>query len=319
MNHFVILSGDVSAVSTHLENSLTCSGVYHTLYVSLGGKYNQSHVRFSNPSYLSSKQYHTNTSFQMIPAFLRYSNPGTLAEAGETHRTLVIIIDDFETKESRDTNTAIVRNILSECPHIDVILYNKTLHLADIRPLASTLIRVANTHAISPERCMFCNFIRFRGCTSIDLSQLEAELPRMFQKELDANLDGNDYSECLYQWFGYQFYVYNLIFSYKKYDMKRHLVILRILTEYYDSTQLSANNVSNLFEIDTPLRPQTKQLLCHFAKTTVDLLSYEKTAHSSRSICRRLYDVVVGQEDAFEIDAISASSSNIQYQSGVYA
>jgi len=315
MNHFMILSGDVSVVSEHLENSLTCSGVYDTLYVSLGGKYNQPFVRFSNPSYLASKQYPTNTSFQMIPAFLRYCHPGTLAE--ERPRTLVIIVDDFETKESRDTNTAIVRNTLEQCPHIDIILYNKTLHLDGIRPLATMLIRVANTHAISPNRCMFCNFIRFRGCTSIDLSQLEAELPRIFQKELDANSGGNDYSECLYQWFGYQFYVYNLVFSYKKYNMKRHLTILRLLSEFYDSTQLSASNVANLFEVEDTFLPQTKQLLRDFAKTTVDLLSRENPTRSM--ICSRLYDSVhyrVGEEEALEFDM---PTNTLTYLSGVYA
>lgn len=314
MNHFVILSGDVSVVSTHLENSLTCSGVYDTLYVSLGGKYNQPFVRFSNPSYLSSKQYHTNTSFQMIPAFVRYRKPGTLAEAGEKRRTLVIIVDDFESKESRDTNTAIVRNTLEQCPHIDVILYNKTLHLGDIRPLASTLIRVANTHAISPERCMFCNFIRFRGCTSIDLSQLEAEIPRMFQKELYEKRNGNDYSECLYQWFGYQFYVYNLVFSYKKYDMKSHLSILHLLAECFDSTQLVSQNAATLFEVDHPLLLRNKTALRNFMKNTVDLLS--STPHSP-SVYSHLYDFCRGQ--LFEFDTSTTTSAPLQYISGVYA
>ena len=117
------LSGDISVLQERLD--LACSK-YDSLYVSIGGKYNQPAVSFHNPSYLASNQYPTNSSFQMVPEFLR-SWPTSASS-----RVLVIVVDVFDTEEIRQANTSIVSKLSSQFPHIDVVLYHKKLHLDDV-------------------------------------------------------------------------------------------------------------------------------------------------------------------------------------------
>ena len=256
------LSGDISVLQNTLD--LACSK-YDSLYVSIGGKYNQPAVSFHNPSYLASNQYPSNSSFQMVPEFLR-SRPMSASS-----RVLVIVVDVFDMEEIRQANTTIVGKLCAQFPHIDVVLYHKKLHLDDVPTLATTLVQFAQTRHIPPTKVRFCNFIRFRGCPCIDAAQFETELPRVFQKALDA--DGGTYADCLYQWFGYQFYVYHLVYSYKKYDYKRHLSVLRLLTECCSSSPLVSGNVDHLFEVDHAHYPQNKRVLLGLLDTAVDLMS----------------------------------------------
>jgi hypothetical protein len=253
------VSGDISVLQETID--LACSK-YDALYVSIGGKHNQPAVSFHNPSYLASNQYRTNSSFQMIPAFLR--NPDAVS------RTMVVVVDEFDTEETRQTNLSIVGKLCAQFPHIDVVLYHKKLHLDDVSALANTFVRFAHARAIPPTQVLFCNFIRFRGCLSVDVAQFETEVPRRFQKTLDA--DGT-YAECLYQWFGYQFYVYHLVYSYKHYDTKRHLSVLRLLTECCSAIPLVSGNVDHLFDVEHAHYPQNKRVLLGLIDTVVDLTS----------------------------------------------
>ena len=253
------VSGDISVLQETFDLAYS---KYDSLYVSMGGKYNQSAVSFYNPSYLASNQYHSNSSYQMIPEFLRHPSS----------RVLVVVVDDYNNDEIRQTNVSIVENLCSQHTHIDVVLYHKKLHLDDVPALATTFVQFAQTRNISPAKCMFCNFIRFRGCTSVDIAQFETEVPRIFQKTLDKLANG-EYSDCLYQWFGYQYYVYHLVYSYKRYDTKRHLSVLRLLSECCGKTQLTHLNVDILFDFPHSHYPHNKEVLQGIIDTTVDLMS----------------------------------------------
>ena len=273
----LFVSGDISVLEETLD--LACSE-YKYLYVSLGGKYNQPLVSFHNPAYLSSNQYQTNASFQMIPAFLR--------QRPSDSRVLVVVVDEYETDQIREANQHIVDQLCSQFLHIDVVLYHKKLHLDDVPRIANVFVRFAQSRAIAPSQCMFCNFIRFRGCLCIDVAQLEAEIPRIFQKTLDSEtITGGAYAGCLYQWFGYQFYVYHLVYSYKHYDMKRHLSVLRLLTECSNSIPLGSSNAGQLFMADHAKLPPNKRVLLGLMDTAVDLLSPANNVHR---ICSSLLE-----------------------------
>jgi len=241
-------------------------GRVESLYVSLGGKYTEFALTFPKPSHLSSRSFPTNATYQMIPSFLRYPN----RPVDKPARHVILLLDDFETEELREINRHLLTDLLSKFPLIEVVLYDRKLLLSDVRPLAEWFVEFARDLRISPHRCMICNFIRFRGCPSIDLSQFETDLPRIFQEVLDDS----PYTDVLYQWFGHQFMLYHLVYSYKHYDRTNHLSVLRLLNECGNSTHLTSGNVANLFMVEHAQYTQNKRILREFLENTVDLLSY---------------------------------------------
>ena len=154
-----------------------------------------------------------------------------------------------------------------------MVLYDTKLHLTNIRPFAETIVDWLAFNDISPNKFLFANYIRFRGCSSVDTAQLEVIIPQTIQCLFN---ESKLYSECLYQWFGYQYYTYNLLYSYKKYDMSRHLKVLLLLNECAEATQVVSGNASNLFMFDIARKKTNKDALVEFLKHTIDITSYSK-------------------------------------------
>ena len=99
------------------------------------------------------------------------------------------------------------------------------------------------------------------------------------------------YSGILYQWFGYQYYTYNIVFSYKEYNayMLKHLTVMNILHECCDMTTLVSGNVSNLFMFEKSREPKSVELLLTFLQHSVDITSYSK---QPTAICSRMNEFV---------------------------
>lgn len=235
--------------------SLTC---YESVYISLGGKYNEPTVAFSNPAYLARHDFPSNSQYQMFPAFVRTPTVG---------RCLVIIVDRF--KNDDETRT-IVDLAVSQFPHLDVVLYDTTLHLKDAKTLTHVVIEWMVARCIRPEKCLIANYIRFRGCTGVETAQLEVGIPRAVQLVLN---ESNTYAGCLYQWFGYQYYTYHLLYSYRHYDMSRHLHVLWLFHECAESCQIVGRNVADLFSYDLARGSVNHSALLGFMRHTVDITS----------------------------------------------
>ena len=243
----------------------TLPQTYVSSYVSLGGKFNVPTVTFSNPAYLANHEFPSNTQYQMFPIFVRFPK--------KKGRSLVIIVDSFDNEEVRGMNIKLIERAISQFPNIDVVLYDTKLHLTNIRPFTETIVDWLAFNDISPNKFLFANYIRFRGCSSVDTAQLEVIIPQTIQCVFN---ESKLYSECLYQWFGYQYYTYNLLYSYKKYDMSRHLKVLLLLNECAEATQVVSGNASNLFMFDIARKKTNKNALVEFLKHTIDITSYSK-------------------------------------------
>ena len=242
------------------------TGAYDSAYISLGGKYNEPTVEFRNPAYLVGHDFPSNTQYQMFPMFVRFPKKRDM-------RCLVIIVDNFDNEETREINQKLIDRATSQFGHLDVVLYDTTLHIRDIRPFTQSVVDWAFRHGITPEKCIFANYIRFRGCLSIETAQLELDIPRTIQNVLN---ESKVYAGCLYQWFGYQYYTYNLLYSYGKYDMSRHLKVIMLFHECAEATQVVSGNVSHLFMFDIARETPNKNVLTEFLKHTLDITSYAK-------------------------------------------
>jgi hypothetical protein len=301
-----------SYTETFPENPFAVpTSTYDFVYVSIGGKINEREVQFNKPNVLSEYRFPSNATFQMVPSFIRYPNT-------KNTTALVVVIDDFSDPELQNTNQTFIQNIQKKFPHITAVLHNINLTAETIDAFAKSLVQWIISLNISPQKCMIANYIRFRGGISVLNSQIEFKLPRVIQQCLDAykvlaqddtnatDKDGSGkpiplfgsvvkpkqvapYSSVLYQWFGYQYFTYNIVFSYKEYNthMLQHLTVINLLTEFCDMTQLVSGNVSNMFMYEKAREPRALELLLKFLSHSVDITSY-----STRSgvICSRLCD-----------------------------
>jgi len=263
-NSIVWCNGNVFDFKDTL-NSLT--GIYEYVYVSLGGKFNEPTVAFSNPAYLAKHDFPSNSQYQMFPMFVRFPK--------KRGKHIVIIVDSFADTENREFNQKLVERATAQFPHIDVLLYDTTLHIKNVRPFTEYIVDWLNVQGISPDKCIIANYIRFRGCTSLDYAQLEIAIPQTVQCVLN---ESKTYTGCLYQWFGCQYYTYNLLYSYLKYDMSRHLKVILLFHECAEATQVVSGNVSNLFMFEIAREKANKSVLIEFMKHTLDITSYSKTS-----------------------------------------
>jgi hypothetical protein len=259
------------------------TGAYDSAYISLGGKYNEPTVKFQNPAYLAGHDFPSNTQYQMFPMFVRFPKKrgkrGLDVRSSDMRysdmRCLVIIVDNFQNDEIREINQKLIERATSQFAHLDVVLYDTTLHIRDVRPFTQSVVEWAFARGITPEKCIFANYIRFRGCPCIETAQFEVDIPRAIQNVLN---ESKIYTGCLYQWFGYQYYTYNIVFSYKEYNayMLKHLSVINLLEECCDMTTLVSGNVSNMFMFEKSRQPKSLELLVAFLEHSVDITSYPK-------------------------------------------
>jgi hypothetical protein len=275
----------MSSFSTEIAKYITPktsveSRQYDTIYISIGGKINEPTVKFRNPATLSDYAFASNAQYQMVPAFIRY--PKTRITS------LVIVVDDFSDSQLRELNKAAIREIQLKHPHISIALYDIRITIKNVNEFAKSLVDWIVDQNVAPEKCMIANYLRFRGCPCVTDSQLENAVPRIIQLALNET---KVYANILYNWFGYQYYTYNILFLYNEYNVYilSHLSTLALFAECCDLTQVVSGNVSNIFMYDIAREPKNAKVLFHFLKYAVDITSYAKPSIPFYS---RLYEYV---------------------------
>jgi hypothetical protein len=296
----------MSSFTENITPLIPASFQYDSLYVSIGGKINEYAVRFAKPAVLSNYDFASNAQYQMVPAFIRFPR-------SRSSSTLVVVVDDFSDPDLRVVNQSVVDHLQQKHTHIHVVLYDTKLAVETLDDFAKSLVQWIVAQNLPSEKCMIANYLRFRSSLSVLDSQLEFKTPRAIQNALNAYtihtpepklLDATKphhnilnpliklkpvtpYSGILYQWFGYQYYTYNILFAYKEYNayMLKHLTVMNVLNECCDMTMLVSGNVSNMFMFDKSREPKTKELLLQFLEHSVDITSYPKEASA---ICSRM-------------------------------
>jgi len=264
----------VSLIEGEFASALPEKYVYESLYVSLGGKYCEPTVSFCSPAYMSGKYIPTNALYQIIPAFLRYpTNPAA--------RHVVLLVDCFG--ESLVQNLQILKKMVAAFPHIDVWVYDTEITVDTIGGLTEAVVEYAVDHGISPAKFLMCNYIKFRAC-GIEQVQFEYTIPRIIQKHL-----AKPFADCLYQWFGYQFYTYNLVYRFRTYTLSRHLEVLKLLNMYGEDMPVVSGNAASMFMVPVLREARNKEVLVEFMSKTVDITSYPKRRDA---ICSHLVDFV---------------------------
>lgn len=177
---------------------------YNNLYMSIGSKYNEDRVHFNRPICTHCP---TNAKLQMIPEFLRNRDPSI--------RILVIIIDDFHDETVLSYHSRLLSRHLDE--NIDVIIVNQKVDKLALEQSIQTVCRMATTLNIEPSHFMICNYVKFCNEPNREEAANEEMIPNVIYQILKHQWPF--YSSCFYEWFGYRFYTYNLIYRYEKFRL----------------------------------------------------------------------------------------------------
>jgi len=234
----------VEILGDFLDTQSKTSTPYTFLYVSLGSKHNDPRQHFHWPT---TQILETNADYQMVPQFLRFPGPDTLDNPGilDSPRVLNIVVDQFS-QETMDQNRKILEGLDTDIP-MDMLLVDYTFTKNSLGPLMDALLVFAEEHSISPQNCMFCNYIRFSHPNQQEVA-LEEFVHEFVQSRVDYLFDGK-YSDCFYQWYGPQIYLYHCLYPCKRYDtinLFHSPIILHVLHRAYDSIPFTKNMMSSI-------------------------------------------------------------------------
>jgi len=185
-------------------NVKRCIKDINRVYVSIGGKLNDKYVYFQRPTHISNTRFPVNSIEQMVPLFIRDNNPD--------NKTLTIIIDNFNSKPVYDLNCLLLNKL--PCQNMDIILIHHRFIESSLTLFMQYIIQLCNVCSIKPERFMICNYVKHMNRPNFLEDHDEKMIPKTIQSILDDD-DNTKYENCFYEWFGYNFYLYNLIYNYK--------------------------------------------------------------------------------------------------------
>lgn len=220
---------------------------FKCIYISLGSKYNERRIEYSIPNQQPVTKM-SNATWQMIPGFTRYK------------KTLSICIDRFENENIKEENKRMILPLLEDNIHFIVCDIDGTIQLFE--SIISFIIDRVRIFSITPENVIIVNYLRFISPNHTE-NYLEEKLSPSIQKLLSKT----DYSNCFYEWFGYQPNLYNIIYRYNNRIIYNILsCVCKILQKKIRNNELSATNINVLFgeSINT-------QFLEIFLKNTYDI------------------------------------------------
>jgi hypothetical protein len=225
--------------------------IYDYIYVSMGSKYNNSETITYT---IANKTIHkkTNAEWQMIPEFIR--------NISNQMKTLVICIDRFENNTIKKTNIDVLSHIINNGMYIIICDLDGTIHLFE--SIIDIITKSAVKYAIPPEKIMIVNFIRF-----IYPNHTESYLEENLSKSLHKQLLQTAYTDCLYEWFGYQPNLYNIVYKYNAQSLFIILSsVINTLNKNIEHCELTSDNI-HILENSTINR----RFLGIFLKNTFDI------------------------------------------------
>jgi hypothetical protein len=193
-------AGDIIVVANGIRNAAI--NPINKIYVSIGGKYNARAVQIGSEGTIIP----TNSLFQMFPHFLQTREPD------QDDQCLIIAIDDFRNVQNLADNIALLQE--RNAPNTYIILCNMLCTKPFMTSFMEELLEFVRHTNVSNKNFMICNYIKFLN-TPNDIERRSAtSIPEAIQRVLDLEPNAL-YSDCFYDWFGYNPAKYNYVCCYK--------------------------------------------------------------------------------------------------------
>ena len=220
---------------------------YECIYISLGSKYNEKMIDYQYQIHETIRK-KSNAEWQLLPGFVRCK------------KTLAVCIDRFENENVKQENINILEDIVNENITMIICDIDGTIQLFE--SMITFIIQQLSIYSIHQNNVMIVNYIRFISPNHTE-NYLEENLSSSLYKILEKNI----YSNSLYEWFGYQPNMYNIIYKYNcriiYYLLSR---VICILQKNIKNTHLSTSNMYVLFG-----KALETQFLATFFKNIYDI------------------------------------------------
>jgi len=175
---------------------------YNYIYFSIGSKFNEPRFSFDN-----GKTVTTNAVLQMVPSFIE--NRLFPSENIPPPKILCICVDSFSDTGygSIENNRNLVEGLLN--PQIDFVIYDTFATLQMFETLIQYFVKWLKNAHFPSSRFLLANFIRFYRPNNIEYL-IEDKLPDLILSIVKSTV----YVDCFFQWFGYVYVTYNLLYRY---------------------------------------------------------------------------------------------------------
>jgi len=203
--------------------------LYDDIYISLGSKYNGMEIITYK---MADKTIHkkSNAKWQMIPSFIR-NKP----------KSLLICVDRFENALAKTENAY----ILCDYEEFNMIICDIDGTIQIFESIIDIIVKSAIKYNISPEKLIIVNYIRFIHPNHTE-SYIEENLSSALHKRLRLH-NNSIYEKCLYEWFGYQPNLYNIIYRYNVPII--HVIlgnIINVLQKNIGNNEICIHDIRNL-------------------------------------------------------------------------
>jgi len=139
----------------------------------------------------------------MYPQFLRQ-------RPKEDRKIGVIIIDDFRNKEAFEKNRLLVqRQVLDE--NASILMIDHCFTRLSLTSFTTYLLELFRKYSIDNKCCMICNYVKHK----YSANSIEMRAEEMIPVTIQTILDQSDFHSCFFEWFGYRYFLYNLVYNYK--------------------------------------------------------------------------------------------------------
>jgi hypothetical protein len=191
------------------------------VYVSIGSKLNEKQI--TNTQY---EHWYSNALDQMFPVFMYDSCENVC------NNSLIVIIDKFNAVEYSN-NELILMNRLKNVKHTHIVIFNTLCTEKLLMSFLPYLTNMCKQNQISSQNLMICNYTKFASIPN----KLEKERSIFISPLIDKLLSKTHiYKQCLYEWFGYDYTMYNFVYKYNKsfniQDNNGYRILKRILANF---------------------------------------------------------------------------------------
>ena len=235
------------------------SNLYQNVYVSLGGKFNEKMFQTNDT------RMYSNAMFQMFPQYLRQT----------TDRSLIILIDRFYNEENREENRKLLDQIITKYKLegiVDVLMVDHETTTKKVKSITRSILEFVKDRSITPEKYVFCNYIKFISPNSME-EILDEKLPDRIHS---AHKEYPEYSDRFYQWYGYSRQTYNLVFCYNRY-VYAWMIHRPYLSHYFTTAckniTLNMGNIG-LLSMMGSVDKRLEKIMDFFIKNSFDITWY---------------------------------------------
>jgi hypothetical protein len=221
----------MNSIENQLNDIFNLNAEFTHIYISFGSKFNEHDVYFDG---YPNQSIFTNSTYQQNPMFIRSKDTSTYI--------LSIIIDKFPNEIELDTHLHNINNtIVQNYPNLRCCTIDHLCTTQSINIIIPIILNKIHNRNIIPKNCMFCSYIKHRNNPNTQELCAETTISYNIQNILDSSYE-HKYEFCMYEWFGYNYKLYNFIYNYKKAKTiymfhpsinRIHNIIDRYMDQYY--------------------------------------------------------------------------------------